>query len=181
MSPIADDNRGMLTAILLLFALQPPAKQTLPGATNVTRVDATVACGGATTSEAFPELKKLGFNAIINLRREGEPGADIPGARSAARAAGLTYIHIPVDSANPSAEAAAAFLKAVTNTANQPVYIHCASANRVGAMWLIKRVVIDGWDLDRAAAEAEAIGLTNRALKQFALDYATKHRKPAGR
>ena len=171
----------MLTTLLLLFALQIPEKQTLPGAKNVTRVDATVACGGATSAEAFPELKKLGFTSIVNLRRESEPGADVPGAKAAAASAGLKYIHIPVDSANPSADDAEAFLKAVTNKANQPVYIHCASANRVGAMWLIKRVVIDGWEIDRATAEAEAIGLTNAGLKQFAVDYATKQRKPAAR
>jgi uncharacterized protein (TIGR01244 family) len=170
----------MLTTLFLLLALlvhQGPVKQTLPGATNVTRVDATVACGGATSVEAFPELKKLGFTAIVNLRRESEPGADVPAAKAAAATAGLRYIHIPVDSANPSAEAAETFLKAVTDPTNQPVYIHCGSANRVGAMWLIKRVVVDGWALERATAEAEAIGLTNPALKQFARDYATKHRK----
>lgn len=175
----------MLTITLLVFALQgtaqAPVKQTLPGATNVTRVDATVACGGATSAEAFPELKKLGFKSIVNLRRESEPGADIPGAKTAAANAGLNYIHIPVDGANPSPESAETFLKAVTNRENQPVYIHCASANRVGAMWMIKRVVVDGWELDRAAAEAEAIGLTSPGLKQFAVDYATKHKgRPRG-
>jgi hypothetical protein len=44
-------------------------------------------------------------------------------------------------------------------------------------MWLIKRVVVDGWDLERATAEATAIGLTHEALKQFAINYATAHRK----
>ena len=167
----------MLTTFVLLFVLQGPVKQTLPGAINVTRVDATVACGGATTPEAFPELKKLGFTSIVNLRRESEPGADIPGAKGAAATAGLRYIHIPVDPASPSGESAETFVKAVTNPSNQPVYIHCGSANRVGAMWLIKRVVVDGWDLERATTEAEAIGLTSPALKQFAQDYATKHKK----
>lgn len=169
----------MLTTVLLLFALQSPVKETLPGATNVTRIDATVACAGATSAEAFPELKRRGFASVVNLRREDEPGADIPGAKAAAASAGLAYIHIPVDGSRPSAESANAFLEAVTSRANQPVFIHCASANRVGAMWLIKRVVIDGWEMDRAVAEAEAIGLTSPALKQFAIDYAAKHRKPA--
>src|ERR671919_276810 len=154
----------MLTTLLLLFALQGPVKQTLPGAMNVTRVDATVACGGATSVEAFPELKNLGFTSIVNLRRESEPGADIPGAKTAAATAGLRYIHIPVDAANPSGEAAETFLKAVSDPANQPVYIHCGSANRVGAMWLIKRVIVDGWDIPKAADEAVAIGLTSEAL-----------------
>jgi len=170
----------VLTTILLLLLVhgttQGPVKQTLPGASNVTRVDATVACGGATSAEAYPELKKLGFKSVINLRRESEAGADIPSVKAAAAASGLTFIHIPVDGANPAPESAETFLEAVTDRANQPVYIHCASANRVGAMWLIKRVVVDGWEFDRATTEAEAIGLTNPGLKQFAIEYATKHK-----
>lgn len=162
---------------LLIGQGQAPVKTTLPGASNVTRVDATVMCGGATTPEAFPELKKQGFVSIINLRRESEPGADVPGAKAAAAAAGLKYIHIPVDGANPRAESADAFLAALADKANQPAYIHCMSANRVGAMWLIKRMVVDGWDATRASEEAAAIGLTNPVLKQFALDYAAQHRK----
>jgi hypothetical protein len=51
------------------------------------------------------------------------------------------------------------------------VYIHCATANRVGAVWLIKRVLADGWDVEKATAEAERIGLRSPQLKQFALDY----------
>lgn len=169
----------MITAILvsLLFAQQPPVKDTLPGASNVTRVDATVLCGGATTTAAYPELKKRGFVAVVNLRREQEPGADIAASKEAASAAGLKFIHIPID-ANAITDADVhAFLTAVSDKGNQPVYIHCASANRVGAMWLIKRVVVDGWDVPRATEEAVAIGLTHEALKQFAVNYATSHKK----
>jgi hypothetical protein len=64
----------------------------------------------------------------------------------------------------------------VTDPANQPVFIHCGSANRVGAMWLIKRVKVDGWDVDRALAEAVAIGLRAENLKAFALDYLSAKR-----
>jgi uncharacterized protein (TIGR01244 family) len=159
----------------------PPAsgvvKDTLPGATNVTRVDAMVMCGGATSPAAFSELKKRGFVSVINLRRNAEPDADIPGAEAAAAAAGLKFIHIPVDAASPDPASADAFLNAVKDRSNQPVYIHCASANRAAAMWLIKRMVVDGWDAGRASEEAATIGLTNLTLKQFALDYANAHRK----
>jgi uncharacterized protein (TIGR01244 family) len=161
----------------ILLVAQGPQKTTIPGATNVTRVDATIACGGATTPEAFPELKKLGFKSIVNLRREQEPGADIPGAKTAATASGLKYIHLPLDGANPDPKIADAFIAAVTEKTNQPVYIHCASANRVGAMWLIKRVVVDGWEIPRATEEAAAIGLTHENLKKFAVDYATSHKR----
>lgn len=62
------------------------------------------------------------------------------------------------------------FLEAVTDPGNQPAFIHCASGNRAAALWLIKRVEVDKWDVDRATAEATALGLTNPALKTFALD-----------
>ena len=42
---------------------------------------------------------------------------------------------------------------------------------------MIKRLVVDHWDVDRASEEAAALGLTNQALKQFALDYAQSHRR----
>jgi uncharacterized protein (TIGR01244 family) len=161
----------------MLLAAQAPQKTTVPGATNVTRVDATVMCGGATTPAAFPHLKQLGFNSIVNLRREQEPGADIPSSKTAASEAGLKYIHIPFDSANPDPKIADTFIAAVTQKSNQPVYIHCASANRVGALWLIKRVLVDGWEVPKATEEAVAIGLTNPGLKQYALDYVEKHKK----
>lgn len=162
----------MIIGLLLLALVQTVEKQTLPGATNVTRVDAAVMCAGATGNEAFPEIRKLGFTSIINLRRDGEqPAVNIAAAREAAAASGLTYVHVPVDPANPTTESVDAFIAAVTDKANQPMYIHCGSANRVAAMWLIKRVVVDGWELPRATAEADAIGLTSPALRKFALDY----------
>lgn len=167
----------MLSLVMLVPLAQAPTKTTVPGAVNVTRVDATIACGGATTPEAFSELKKLGFNSIVNLRREQEPGVDIPGAKAAAATAGLKYVHIPVDGANPDPASVQAFLKAVTDKTNQPAYIHCGSANRVGGFWLIKRVVVDGWDIPRATEEAITIGLSSEALKKFAIDYATAHKK----
>jgi hypothetical protein len=36
-------------------------------------------------------------------------------------------------------------------------------------MWLIKRTLVDGWELDRAMEEATLLGLTNENLKQFAI------------
>jgi uncharacterized protein (TIGR01244 family) len=165
-------------AVLLLTQVPTgPTKVEIDGARNVTRVDATIACAGATTPAAFAEIKKQGFASIINLRREQEPGADIPGARAAAQQAGLKYVHIPVDGARPDEASAEAFITAVTDPANQPAFVHCGTANRVAAMWLIKRVVVDGWEIERAHEEAKVIGLTSAELERFALDYAATHRR----
>ena len=139
------------------------------GVVNYTRVDATVACAGATPPDAMPGVKALGFVSVVNFRTDEEAGAEIPASRAAADKAGLKYFHLPFQT--PTADVAERFLDVVANTANQPVYIHCGSANRVGAMWFIKRVKQDGWDTTRAMKEAEAIGLRSAPLKEFAMSY----------
>ena len=121
-----------------LAASAEPSRETLPGAANYTRVDTTVACGGATTAEAWPELQSRGFKAVVNLRQALEPGANIEEARSAATAAGLRYIHLPFSGSSPQASTVDAFIAAVSDPANSPVYMHCGTANRVGAVWLAK-------------------------------------------
>lgn len=173
-------STAAILALVAIGAAAPAAqdaKDTLPGATNYTRVDATVACGGATAPGAFAELKRRGFVAVVNFRTADEPGANVAAEADATRQAGLTYFHLPFASSAPSTAVAGEFLTIVADPANQPVYIHCASANRVGAMWLIKRVRLDGWDVAKATAEAEAIGLRSPALKQFAIDYLSATRE----
>lgn len=161
--------------LALFISVAAGQRETPPaGVTNYTRVDTTVACGGATPVAALPELKKSGFASVINFRTAEEPGADIEESKATAAKVGLKYIHLPFRT--PTPEIADAFLEAVADPANQPVYIRCASASRVGAMWLIKRVKLDGWDVDRATKEAEQIGLRAANLKEFALEYAKRGR-----
>ncbi len=163
---------GSLSLALLFAAgltVGAAQEEAPPGVRNYTRVDATVACAGATPPEAMADLKRLGFASIINFRTAGERGATVEAGQAAALEAGLKYFHLPFRT--PTAALTETFLTTVADPANQPVYIHCGSANRVGAMWLIKRVKLDGWDVDRATAEAEAIGLRSASLKDFALDY----------
>jgi uncharacterized protein (TIGR01244 family) len=119
----------------------------------------------------------MGYASIINLRQASEPGADVEGEAAAAKSAGINYVHLPFNAASPDPAVVDAFLKAVTAAANQPAFVHCASANRAAAMWMIKRIQVDKWDADRAGAEAAALGLTSAALKTFALDYVQAHKQ----
>ena len=181
---LVHNSRRLSRAIPLLFVVSvlnmlAPAtlaqRETAPaGVSNYTRVDATVACAGTTPTQALPELKKSGFTSVINFRTAQEAGANIEEAKATAARVGLKCIHLPFQT--PTAEVAEAFLRAVANPENQPVYIHCASANRVGAMWFIKRVKLDNWNVDRAMKEAEAIGLRAPNLKTFALEYVNAKR-----
>jgi uncharacterized protein (TIGR01244 family) len=165
---------ALLIAALAPLAAQQVTKETVSGVTNFSRLETTVACGGATAAESLPEIKKMGFASVINLRLETEANANIPAAREAAKAANLNYIHIPMSGQSPDPATADRFLAEITKPENQPAYIHCASANRAAAMWMIKRMVIDKWDAERAGAEASALGLTSQPLRRFALEYAAK-------
>ena len=152
-------------------------KETVPGITNFSKVETTIACAGATTPAAVAEVKRLGYASIINLRQASEAGADVEGEAAAAKAANITYIHLPFNTASPDPAVVDQFLTAVTAKANQPAFVHCASANRAAALWMVKRMLADGWDADRAGKEAADLGLTNAALKNFALEYAAAHKK----
>ena len=44
-------------------------------------------------------------------------------------------------------------------------------------MWLMKRVMVDGWETDKALEEATALGLSNERLKQFFLDQVTQRKR----
>lgn len=169
-----------LTAIAIVVLVAPlgaQQKQERAGITNFTRVDAVIACGGATEASALPALKKDGFTSVVNLRVATEPGANIDGNKAEAEKLGLKYFHLPFQTNAPDPALADRFMATVSDKANQPVYIHCGSANRVASLWMIKRVLQDGWDQEKALAEAKAIGLTSPALEKFAVDYIASHKK----
>ena len=152
-------------------------KESIQGISNFSRVETTIACAGATTPGAVVEVKRLGFASIINLREASEAGADVEAEAAAAKAAGINYIHLPFKAAAPDPAVVDQFLTAVSAPANQPAFVHCASANRASALWMIKRMIVDGWDADRAGTEAAALGLTSAPLKTFALNYVATHGK----
>jgi uncharacterized protein (TIGR01244 family) len=167
-------------ALLCAACIAVPAaaqveKKEMAGVRNYSRVDATVGCGGAVDPAAMASLKKEGFVSVVNLRMPTEQGANVDAGRAAAQAAGLKYIHLPFNVAAPDPKVVDSFLAAVADKSNQPVFIHCGSASRVGGMWMIKRVLQDKWTLDRAMAEAKAIGLNSAQLESFAVEYIKSH------
>jgi len=165
--------------LLLLAAAVPCAgqavKSNVPGIVNYAGIETTVACGGPVKPAGMAELKARGFKAVVNLQLADEPTADVAGETAAASAAGLNYVHVPFQMASPDPSAVDHFLKAVSDSANQPAFIHCAAGSRAAGMWMIKRVLVDHWDTDRAQTEAEALGLASPAMKRFALDYIQAH------
>ena len=80
---------------------QEVTKENIDGITNFHRLETVVACSGAIKAEVIPEIKKMGFVSIINLREPTENGANIEGEGAAAKAEGLRYYSIPFNATNP--------------------------------------------------------------------------------
>ena len=121
----------MVLVSSVAMAQSKVTKETVPGITNLARLETTVACSGSITAQSVPEIKKMGFVAIINLRPADEPGANVEEEAAAAKAAGLKYVHIPFVTATPSASAVDTFVKAITESGTQPAFIHC-SGGKIG-------------------------------------------------
>ncbi len=118
---------ALLTAAGCLLAAASNAqvvKQDVPGIRNFAKIETTVACAGAITAAAIPEIKKMGYASIINLRLASEQGADIEGNIAAAKAAGIPYYHIPFSGAAPDPAAVDTFLKTITAPGVEPAFIH---------------------------------------------------------
>ena len=175
-------NSEMLLALLVVLAQTPTAGQpeSFEPATirNFVRASADFCTGGQPRIEHFTRLKSEGIRAVVNLRTPGEHRADEE--RQAVEQAGLKYFNIPVVYREPKAEQVDEFLKITDDPANRPAFIHCTAAIRVGAFWLIRRVVRDGWTWDRALEDARKVGLVNAPhLEEFAKAYLASH--PAGK
>src|SRR5438093_1177775 len=128
---------ALLTIGACLAALPASAqvtKQDVPGISNFARLETTVACSGAIKAEAAPEIKKMGFVSIINLREASEAGANVDAEQAAAKAVGLKYFHVPFNGASPNPAAADQFLTAITSPGAEPAFIHCSGGNRAATM-----------------------------------------------
>jgi protein tyrosine phosphatase (PTP) superfamily phosphohydrolase (DUF442 family) len=170
-------NALLITAVaLLLFVSAIPRQETVSSIRNFIRVNDQFCTGGQPRLEHLEMLKKDGVKAIINLRQPSEHRAEEEAAK--ARELGLRYFNIPVVFGDPKEEQVDEFLKITDDVENRPAFIHCTAAKRVGAFWMIRRVLRDGFTVEAAEKEAETIGLRESPhLNEFARKYIEKHKK----
>jgi uncharacterized protein (TIGR01244 family) len=163
-----------ILALATPSAAQQVTRRQITGVSTFAQVESTIACGGSTTPEAIREIGKMGFKSVVNLRLANEAGARVEEEEAAVRAAGMKYVHLPFNIQSPDPKLVDNFIAAVSGPANTPAYVHCAAGGRAAALWMIKRVKADGWAVDRALVEANALGLNDR-LRPFALSYIQSH------
>jgi outer membrane protein assembly factor BamB/protein tyrosine phosphatase (PTP) superfamily phosphohydrolase (DUF442 family) len=167
-----------LLIVILSLAVSAAMAQDAGEIRNFLRVNKDFCTGGQPKLEHLEKLKGEGVKSIINLRQPSEHRAAEEEAK--AKELGLRYFNIPVAYGNPNEEQVAQFLKITDDPDNRPVFIHCTAAIRVGAFWMIRRVLRDNWKVEDAEAEAVKVGLRESPhWLEFARKYIETHRKGA--
>lgn len=136
------------------------------------------ATAGQPSDAAFAKLASNGFKSVLNLRTSAE-GIDLAHEREMIEKAGLRHINIPIGRGPFKEDQVKEFIAAVKDKKNQPMLIHCGTANRVAAFWMVYLVLDQGASEDKALEEATRIGLTSPDLKKAAQDYIAAHKQVA--
>ncbi|WP_187770731.1 fused DSP-PTPase phosphatase/NAD kinase-like protein [Cognatilysobacter lacus] len=115
--------------------------------------------GGQPTPGQLAELERAGVRTVINLRAADEP-VDYDEAAEAGRL-GLGYVAFPITGAADLDRERAQHFGALLDKARREggVLIHCASANRVGAMVALDEALNRGRTIDAALELGRAAGL----------------------
>ena len=159
----------------IISAAQPQQAPEFPSIPNFSRVSDQFFVGGQPPMEDFSRLKAKGIRAIVNLRHPAEYNAAEEEAK--AKELGLLYFNIPVNPSDLRDAQVEQFLSVTSNGQNLPVFIHCTMGVRVATFWMIRRVVVDGWNIEDAETEARKMGLHNPILLEFAKSYIARHPK----
>ena len=120
---------------------------------NLHKVSDTLYRGAQPLTGYAGKLGELGVKTIINLRGEDEISRD---EQKEAETAGLRYINISMPGLSaPSDEQVSRVMAIIDSPENQPVFIHCKrGSDRTGTIAAVYRISHDGWDAERAIAEA---------------------------
>jgi uncharacterized protein (TIGR01244 family) len=114
-----------------------------------------VVLAGQPEPEDWQRLVQDGYDLIINMRSDPERAA-VQAQR--AQAAGLKYSHLQVPAYELEAEHVHAFQNTLTSANGSKVLVHCRTASRVALMWMLHRMINEGWTQSEAEKELENAG-----------------------
>ncbi|MDQ2077783.1 beta-lactamase hydrolase domain-containing protein [Marinimicrobium sp. ABcell2] len=132
-----------------------PYGQEMTHVENYSRAAPSVGAGGMIQEGAMETFKGHGFKSVVSLLT---PGEGVETHTQWAREAGIDYYNLSVTAEGPGDTVLERFKAILADPENHPVMVHCASANRVGALWARYRIDM-GVPVEVAFQEARTIGL----------------------
>jgi len=126
---------------------------------NLSNPEANVFASGQPTQEQLQLLANSGVKHIINLRPSSEQDWD---EAAYVKSLGMEYHNIPVAGADGVSSENAKQLNDLLGSLNgQPLLVHCASSNRVGALRALTASETNGAALESAIATGKSWGLSS--------------------
>jgi uncharacterized protein (TIGR01244 family) len=119
---------------------------------NLRHPRASLYTGGQPAPEAWRPLAEAGVGTVVNLRPASEQADRDEGGE--VRAAGMTYVGLPIAGAESLGPDAAAALWRVLGEAHGDVLLHCGSGNRCGALLALA----EAWHGGSSPAQALSLG-----------------------
>ena len=117
---------------------------------------AGITSAGQPNEDAFRIFAENGYVAVIDMRTPGENrGLDEPATIAGL---GMEYIAFPIDSGDITLDKAKE-LDELLSRYDEPVLVHCASGNRVGALLALREFLASG-DRDKALETGRRGGMT---------------------
>jgi uncharacterized protein (TIGR01244 family) len=116
---------------------------------NYVMVSARLGTAGMPTREQIARIAGAGYRVVINLAPGDALGSHADEAALVARA-GMTYAHLPVNFAQPTAEDYRQFAALMKQHEGERVFVHCQIALRASVFTYLYRVLERGEDPDLA-------------------------------
>lgn len=139
---------------------------TIPGLNYLWKVD-NMYLAGQPGESSLEGIKDLGVTKIFNLRGSAE--MDFSSEEKGFKDLGIDYINLPIIEDQKLSKDKCRKLSELVKSEETP-FIHCGTANRVGA-WLITYLVsVAGLEFEAAVEIASNNGLTNPAFIEQAED-----------
>ena len=132
---------------------------------NYVLVKPGLASAGRPTEQGLKQLKAQGFRTVVDLRTSSEEG--LAEEKALVEGQGLRYVHVPVTSASFSGADVDAVQAVLGDASAAPVLLHCASANRVGAVWAVIQARA-GKPIDEAITDGQRVGLRSASMVEAA-------------
>jgi len=121
-----------------------------------------LAVGGQPTAAGLAALKEMGFRTVLSLRPQQEGPAE---ESAAVEGQGLRFVRVPVTPDTFSLADVDAVQRVLDDPAAAPVLVHCASSNRVGAVWAVIQAR-RGVSAEEAEAKGREAGLHSPAMQE---------------
>jgi uncharacterized protein (TIGR01244 family) len=128
-------------------------------------VTAEFILAGQPQIDDWDRLIEDGFDAVINMRSDPERAAE---QGENARQAGLSYTHLNLPAYELEPEHIQQFEDVIAQMKDQKVLIHCRTGSRVGLIWMLHRMLNEGWTQEAAEEELVEAGYDEDDLDTFA-------------